>query len=271
MHDLKNDLALAEKAAREAGRMALEIQKKGFDIQHKPEAGGSPVTEADFAADNHLHKTLLAACPDYGWLSEETEDDPSQLEKDRVWVVDPIDGTKAFIKGEPDWAVSVGLIENGQPVVGVIFNPATGEMFSGLSTGPVYCDGVEVHCNWPDAFENHTLFTSQSETRMGLWDFWQERMPMVTSRSIAYKLALVACGEKAQMLGSLKPKSLWDVAAGHALCLAAGMHMSQLGGVPVNYRKVDELNGIVAAPSRWFSQLCEALPEQVLSREQNDL
>ena len=118
---MKNELNVAINAAKEAGKIILTYYKSDFAIKEK--GFGNPVTTADIAADDYLKKTLTNYFPDYGWLSEETVDAMDRLSKSRIWIVDPIDGTKEFIHGTDEFVVSIGLVENGRPVLGVIYNP----------------------------------------------------------------------------------------------------------------------------------------------------
>ncbi|MET0274660.1 MAG: inositol monophosphatase family protein, partial [Phenylobacterium sp.] len=116
---MSDDLALIEDAAREAGELARRLRDEGLQVEYKS-ADSTPITNADVAADAFLKERLLGARPDYGWLSEETADDPARLAKARLFVVDPIDGTRAFLKGRPWWSVSVAVVEDGRPIAGVV-------------------------------------------------------------------------------------------------------------------------------------------------------
>lgn len=120
-------LSLLCEAAREAGALALSYFRKDPKRWLKP--GDSPVTEADLAIDHMLHKDLRTAYPDYGWLSEEIENDGSRLNGAPTFVVDPIDGTRGFIAGNDQWVVSIAIVEDGAPKLGVLFNPVRGEMY----------------------------------------------------------------------------------------------------------------------------------------------
>ena len=134
------ELIAAKVASRNAGKILMdfyskdekEIELKGID---------NPVTIADKKADKYLYNFISGEFPDYGWLSEETVDTKERLSKDRVWIVDPLDGTKEFIEGVPHFAVSIALVENGEPVVGVIYNPAKNEMFSCQKGKGIYFNG----------------------------------------------------------------------------------------------------------------------------------
>lgn len=181
-----------------------------------------PVTAADEAADRLLKEILPARGE--GWLSEESVDDLKRLNCSRVWVVDPIDGTREFVEGVPEWCISIGLLENGLPVAGGIFNPATDELVLGsLETGVTY-NGAECRVTEPDLEGGApvSVLASRSEIRRGEWDRFEEgRFEVRPCGSVAYKLALVAAGV-ADCTWTLVGKSEWDVVGGTALVRAAG-------------------------------------------------
>ena len=182
--------------------------------------GRGPVTAADRAADRVLREVLLREGE--GWLSEESTDDLSRLEKQRVWVVDPLDGTHEFVAGIPEWCVSVGLVESSRVVAGGITNPATGETFLGsLESGLTY-NGKPVRASVRTTLEGAVVLASRSEVRRGEWEvFRNSPIAIRPTGSVAYKLALVAAG-LADATWTLVPKHEWDVAAGVALVQAAG-------------------------------------------------
>src|SRR5579871_4280923 len=126
--DLDADLALIKDVALEAGQLSLDWLRHGAKVWEK--SPNNPVTEADIAVNDLIRKRLSKARPDYGWLSEETKDNPADRIQSRVFVVDPIDGTKAFVKGEPGFCVSIARLEGAESVVGVLFNPLTNELLS---------------------------------------------------------------------------------------------------------------------------------------------
>jgi len=186
----------------------------------RKEARGDPVTAADEAADRVLREILPR--PGEGWLSEESIDDPARLECDRVWVVDPIDGTREFIEGIPEWCISIGLLEAGVPVAGGIFNPATDELVLGSLEDGVTLNGVPAAVTEPALDGAISVLASRSEIRRGEWDrFQHDRFAVKPCGSVAYKLGLVAAG-LADATWTLVPKSEWDVVAGTALVRAAG-------------------------------------------------
>jgi myo-inositol-1(or 4)-monophosphatase len=190
------------------------------DVAARRKAGGDPVTAADTAVDRLLRRLLQR--DGEGWLSEETEDDLSRLTRRRVWVVDPLDGTREFVEGLPEWSVSVGLVVDGEPVAGGICNPATGETVLGARGAGVTLNGEPVQVSARPGLAGARVVASRSEVRRGEWEgFRNDAFELAAVGSVAYKLALVAAG-RADATWTLTPKHEWDVAAGVALVLAAG-------------------------------------------------
>jgi myo-inositol-1(or 4)-monophosphatase len=227
------DEALKTLAPFTPGRVATEFK-----------TGTDPVTAADLAVDAVLRELLPRNGE--GWLSEETADDDARLSCDRVWIVDPIDGTREFVQGIPEWCVSIGLIEGGQPVAGGIVNPATGERIVGSTATGVRYDGDRsaVHAS---RLRGAVVLASRSEYRRGEWErFTDQGFAVVPMGSVAFKLALVAAG-RADATWTLVPKHEWDVAAGAALLTAAGGWIARPDGgrVPWNQRS-PLLDGFVA-------------------------
>lgn len=186
------------------------------------EVRDDPVTAADEAADRVLKRILPRAGE--GWLSEESVDDAARLGCRRVWVVDPIDGTREFIQGIPEWCISIGLLEDGLPVAGGIFNPDTGELVLGSLEDGVTLNGEPVRVTEPalDAGASVSVLASRSELKRGEWERFQEgRFDVRACGSVAYKLGLVAAG-RADATWTLVGKSEWDVVGGTALVRAAG-------------------------------------------------
>jgi len=213
----------------------------------KPEfkSGRDPVTEADRTANRILRDALLQ--DGEGWLSEESVDDLSRLEKERLWVVDPIDGTREFISGIPEWCISVGFVENGRTVAGGICNPATGEVFLGTLGGGVRRNGTSVSISQRQSLEGAVVLASRSEIARGEWDCFRDA-PFVTRPmgSVAYKLALVASG-LADATWTGCPKHEWDIAAGSVLVEAAGGLVRSLNGSKLRFNSpLPRLPGLVA-------------------------
>lgn len=225
---MNSDLKVAKEAALEAGGVIMNYYQTDFEIHDK--GYHNPVTTADHAADSRLKEILTEAKPDYGWLSEETEDSPDRLEKERVWVVDPLDGTKEFIEGVPNFVVSVALVENGMPIVGVLYNPVSGESFTAANGEGSFLNGEPITCSTKENVSDMIILNSRSETRRGLWKPYSgtfgELRPI---GSVAYKLGLTAAG-KADIFASLRPKNEWDICAGYCIIKEAGGKLIDLKG-----------------------------------------
>jgi myo-inositol-1(or 4)-monophosphatase len=211
---------------------ALEAARAVFSrftagaIEAEFKAGHDPVTEADRAVDAVLRENLLR--DGEGWLSEESGDDHSRLAKQHVWVVDPLDGTREFVQGLPEFCVSIGFVESGRPVAGGIYNPATREKFLGAIEGGVTYNGKPAHSSQRTTLEGALVLASRSEVKRGEWKPF-ENAPFKTQPmgSVAYKLALVSAG-LADITFTLTPKNEWDVVAGAALVQSAGGFVSTL-------------------------------------------
>ena len=225
---MNSDLNIAKEAAIEAGGLILGYFKADYEIKDK--GYHNPVTTADHAADSRLKEILISAKPDYGWLSEETIDSPERLTKERVWVVDPLDGTKEFIEGVPHFVVSIGLVENGTPIVGVLYNPVTGETFTAAQGEGAQLNGEPIRCTTKDNVGDMVILNSRSETRRGLWEPFDDTFGELRAiGSVAYKLGLTAAG-KADIFASLRPKNEWDICAGNCIINEAGGKLIDLYG-----------------------------------------
>ncbi len=232
--DRQADHALLVEAARRAGSIALARFGTEQDVWRKGEH--HPVCEADLEVDAALREALSGARPDYGWLSEESEDDKSRLEASRVWVVDPIDGTNSYLKGIPEFAVAAALVEDGQPIAAAVFNPAKGEMFEALAGGGARLNGEMMRVSGNANASRIAMLASRSEHREAAWpgQFANDAIKAVSS--IAYKLALVAAGHF-DATASGWPKSDWDICAGDLLVREAGGRMTTMAGEPLVYNK----------------------------------
>src|SRR6202166_3724652 len=181
-------------------------------IETEFKIGHDPVTEADRALDAVLRQELLREGE--GWLSEESVDDPIRLQRPRVWVVDPLDGTREFVKGIPEFCVSIGFVENGRPVAGGIFNPATDETFLGSIDSGVTYNGKTAQPSQRKNLDGALVLASRSEVKRGEWKAFENSSFQVRPLgSVAYKLALVSAG-LADITFTLTPKNEWDVVAG---------------------------------------------------------
>ena len=228
-----SDLILAKDAAIEAGGLILNYYKADYEIRDK--GYHNPVTTADHAADACLKDILMKAQPEYGWLSEETVDSPDRLSKDRVWVVDPLDGTKEFIEGVPNFVVSVALVEKGEPIVGVLYNPVTKETFTAAKGEGAFLNDEPIICSTKENLVDMVILNSRSETRRGLWEPFDGTFGELKEvGSVAYKLGLTAAG-KADIFASLRPKNEWDICAGNCIINEAGGKLIDLHGNPRQY------------------------------------
>lgn len=216
--DLMNELNILKSAILQAGHAIKEIQRTGYDTTTKQNS--DPLTTADLLANQILKDQITSAFPNDGWLSEETVDNPDRLNCKRVWIVDPIDGTKEFIKNIPEYAISVALVENHLPILAAIYNPLTDELFHAEIGKGLWLNDQPVRCSLPNS-EKLIILASRTEFEKGAWEPFMGECEIKPIGSIAYKLALLAAG-KAHATFSLGPKSEWDIAAGVLLVQEGG-------------------------------------------------
>lgn len=220
--------------------------------------GQDPVTEADRVSNEVLRKILTR--DGEGWLSEESVDDKQRLNMDRVWVVDPLDGTREFVAGIPEWCVSVALVEQGRAVAGGICNPATSETILGSLEKGVTLNGRAVRGSQRASLAGALVLASRSEVNRGEWErFRNAPFTIRPMGSVAFKLALVAAGV-ADATWTLVPKHEWDVAAGVALVEAAGGFVQDLQDNPVKFNSSSALlTGLVAGGPRLREEITSFL------------
>ena len=245
-----------EAALHAAAEVFSRFTPGAIDAEFK--AGHDPVTEADRAIDAVLRQNLLR--DGEGWLSEESVDDLSRLDKKRVWVVDPLDGTREFVKGIPEFCASIGYVENGAPVAGGIFNPATNETFIGAIDSGLLYNGQPAHASQRKGLHGASALASRSEIKRGEWKkFEQGPLQVVAMGSVAYKLARVSAG-LADITFTLTPKNEWDVAAGAALVLSGGGFVTTLDNTPLRANNKNPLlSGLIAGGSNLRSDLLALL------------
>jgi myo-inositol-1(or 4)-monophosphatase len=241
------DRRLLEAAARAAGETALGFLGRPNPVREKPDGHG-PVSEADLAVDAELRETLLAERPDYGWLSEEGEDCPARLAAARVFVVDPIDGTRAFLAGQKAWALSLAVVEAGRPVAAVVHLPALGRTYAAAAGEGATLDGRPIAVAPAEGSARVLAPASALDPRL-----WPGGLPPVERHfrpSLAYRLCLVAEGRFDAAL-SFRDTWEWDVAAGDLIAREAGAAVTtRAGDIPVYNRANPRLPGIlVAAPA----------------------
>ena len=242
------DLDLLRETAHEAGRLAVRLQESGLDIQWKD--GGSPVTNADLALDALIKQRLRTARPDYGWLSEETVDDPVRLQARRVFMVDPIDGTRAFMSGRPWWAVSLAVVEDGRALSGVIYAGRLEETYEAERGGGAYLNGQPVRASDCAALESCAMLSHKGAFSSGDWpEPWPE-MRFESRNSVALRMALVAAGAFDATV-AMTPKNDWDIAAGIVIAEEAGAVVSDHRGrkLELNRPSTSHPSLVVAAPA----------------------
>jgi myo-inositol-1(or 4)-monophosphatase len=254
------ELISAKVAARNAGKILMNhyklsnkaVKMKGLD---------NPVTIADYKADKYLFNFLLSEFPDDGWLSEETVDTYERLDKTRVWIVDPLDGTKEFIEGIPHFAVSIALVYKNEPVVGVIYNPATDEMFSCQRGKGVYLNGDKVFVSQKTNLSNSSITVSRSEVKRNEWEPYRNEFKSINPiGSVAYKLALVSSGNY-DIFTTIAPKNEWDICAGDCLVSEAGGVFKTINDKKIIYNQKKTLvtDTIIATNSILFEGVSDLL------------
>jgi myo-inositol-1(or 4)-monophosphatase len=238
------DILQRIQAALDATRVVFARFTPGL-IKVEYKAGHDPVTEADRALDAVLRRTLLRDSE--GWLSEETADDLSRLEKQRVWIVDPLDGTREFVLGLPEFCVSIGFVEAGKPVAGGIYNPATNQVFLGAIDAGLLYNGKPAATSRRSGLAGALVLASRSEVNRREWkQFDNAPFKIQAMGSVAYKLALVAAG-LADATFTLTTKREWDVVAGAALVESAGGFVATLEKTDLTAnRRNPRLSGLLA-------------------------
>lgn len=257
---LDHELTVAVTAAQQAGAVIRRWYDGDFTVAEK--GADSPVTEADTEANRAIHAAITAAFPDDGWLSEETRDSPERLGKRRAWIIDPLDGTKEFIKHIPEFCVCIGLVEEGQPILGVCYNPVTDEMFTGTAARGVRLGDTPVSVTDLADLAAARVLASRSEVGRGEWREFEQDFAVELTGSVAFKFALVAAG-RADATFSLVPKNEWDVCAGTALVTFAGGRVTDRFGIPIRFNRADPLlPGIIASNGRLYEPIVALLRDR---------
>ncbi|MDF0602477.1 3'(2'),5'-bisphosphate nucleotidase CysQ [Psychromarinibacter sp. C21-152] len=254
----EHDLALLIQAARDAAPIANSYWNTDQRVTHK-EDGAGPVSAGDIAVDTYLRETLTAARPGYGWLSEETEDDPARLAAERVFIVDPIDGTRAYVDGQTTWAHSLAVVERGETTAAVVFLPQHDKLYAaGRGTGatlngtPIRA-GTAADPTGANVLASRPLFSAEN---------WTGEVPAMKRHfrpSLAYRLCLVAEGRFDAML-TLRPTWDWDIAAGSLIVTEAGGRVTDAAGHPLRFNSASASSpGAIAAPAPLHAALLARL------------
>lgn len=229
---------LLVEAARAAAPIALELFRHGEPTAAERWAKShdqSLVTQADLAVNARLRADLMAARPDYGWLSEEDADGPARLGRRRLFVVDPIDGTRSFAEGEPEFCLSIAVVEDGAPIAAVIFAPALDELFDAALGAGARLNAAPIRATTPAALDGARILASRSSLARTRW---LKAPPFERGHvhPIAYRMCLVAAGRWDGMM-ALKPTNEWDVAAGALILAEAGACVTDAAGEPFRFNK----------------------------------
>jgi len=243
---MTHELEVVLEAVRRAGTRVLQLVDQGFETHRK--ADHSPVTSADLAVNDILQETLMNKFPNDGWMSEESPDTPERLKQSRVWIIDPIDGTSYFIKGVPQYSISVALVEDHLPILGVVYNPATEELFSAEKGKGLYLNGKPVEVD-QSVGERLTIHVNPSRLERNEFIAYKNHATLQPMGSIAYSLALVAAGQ-ADATINIDPLHEWDIAAGWLLVHEGKGMATDSTGSPLRFNQPNpRSHGILAARS----------------------
>lgn len=258
-----DELETAERAAREAGAIIMALFKGKFDVQQKGK--NNPVTTADIEANRKIREIIQERFPGDGWLSEEDNDDSRRLKSSRVWVVDPIDGTKEFIEGVPQFAVSIGFVVNGRPKVAVVYNPAEERFYRAAEGQGASLNGKPIRVTPRQEIQGALLLVSRSEPQRKFQVF-VDLCQVKPVGSIAFRLAQVAGGDGD---GTLTFRTIheWDICAGALIVEESGGKVVDGGGKQLMFnRREIRHRGIVAANEKLADEI-QSLVAKVLAEQ----
>lgn len=248
-----SDVDLLAEAALEAGRIARRYWREDPQVWDK--GGDDPVSEADFAVDTYLRTALLAARPGYGWVSEETEDDPARLTAERVFIVDPIDGTRAFVAGEKTWAHSLAVARNGQVTAACVYLPVRDKLYLAAAGKGATMNGTPLRASSATELAGSTVLTPRVTMQER---FWKNGVPGFERHfrpSLAYRLALVGEGRFDAML-TLRAAWEWDIAAGALIATEAGATVTDRRGADLCFNSLSrQTAGVVTAAAALHPQI----------------
>ena len=258
--DFSEELETAERAAREAGAIIMGYYGKDYVIEEKSK--NNPVTTADLEANRKIQEILLGRYPDDAWLSEESKDDLKRLAAPRVWVIDPIDGTREFIEKIPQFTVSIGLAVEGRPAVGVVYNPAQAKLYKAARGAGAMLNDSPIRVTPQEKVEGASLIVSRSEPRKRFQPF-AELCRVQAVGSIAFRLALIGEGEGDGML-TFRALHEWDVCGGVAVVEGAGGVVIDGQGNNIVFNRRDSLcRGMVASNPTLAKSLHEMLAKSL--------
>jgi myo-inositol-1(or 4)-monophosphatase len=242
---MTGDLDLILSAAKEAAILASDLRAKGLKVEHKE--GGSPVTNGDLAVNDLLMERLRTARPDYGWLSEETPDNTDRLSKQRLFVIDPIDGTSAYVNGRDWWTICIGVVEDGRPIAGVVIAPVLDEVYAAAEGQGATLNGGRIVVSDRDAIEGCNMLGDPKMFADSRWPIPWPDMHIEARNSVAYRMCLAASGAFDAVLAP-SPKHDWDMAAADIIVReAGGLSTDNKNGVFVYNRPDPKQRGLVCA------------------------
>jgi myo-inositol-1(or 4)-monophosphatase len=238
--------AALARAVHDAGDLALTSFNSS--LKHWTKGKDSPVSEADIAVNHLLHERLSAIAPDAGWLSEESEDDAARIDKRRVWVVDPIDGTRAYIAGLLDWTISAALVEEGRPVIAALFAPAEDEFYGAVLGEGATCNQQPMRASDSDSLEGARICGPRRVTEQ-LTALAPTMIALPRIHSLALRFARVAQGRLDAALSGANSHD-WDLAAADLLVHEAAGSMTTFAGDRILYNRAEPIHGPLLAAGR---------------------
>ncbi len=245
MTALARERDVAVEAARAAAAVISGYYKTDLEVELK--GHDDPLTAADREANARIHDIVMRAFPDDGWLSEETADSTARLEKRRVWIIDPLDGTKEFTQHIPEFCVCIALVEDGRPIVAVELNPAADRLYCAVRGQGTTVNGAPARVSTQRSVAEAEVMASRSEDKRGEWDAFKPRCKVVLTGSVAFKLAELSTGN-GDATFTLTPKNEWDICAGSLLVEEAGGRMTGLDGRPLAWNQPSPLRpGMIAS------------------------
>lgn len=241
-----SDLPLLIATAIKAAEIALPFVDKALDVQYK-DGDKSPVTDADFAVNALMEQKLRTARPDYGWLSEESTDDAARLSKKRVFVVDPIDGTRAFIEGSKSWAHALAVVEDGRVTAAVVHLPRLGKTYAASEGRGASLNGQKIRCGSVGEPLNASALAARNALAAHHWTNGAPDLARSYRPSLAYRLCLVAEGRYDSTF-TFRPTWEWDIACGALILSEAGAVMTDHLGQGISFNApVPQAPGLLAA------------------------
>jgi myo-inositol-1(or 4)-monophosphatase len=252
------DLDLLLDAAQAAGKVATRYVGTTAKRWDKPEGAG-PVTEADIAVNDMLHAQLTAARPDYGWLSEESPDSADRLDREAVFIIDPIDGTRSFAEGSRTWAHSIAIARGGVVSEAVIYLPRKDMLFAARAGAGATLNGAPIAASVRAALDGAEVLATKPNMEPRHWPRGAPGIRRAHRPSLAYRMALVAQGRFDGML-TLRPTWEWDVAAGDLILREAGATVTDRAGGALRFNNAHpQVDGIVAGGAPLHRAMLEAL------------